>query len=97
MLTSISGKQGVFMRTLVEKEIASVSGGDWSLGFDFGIIDGKISGKETIQDMASGVASAASGAYWGARDAFADFWTALDLSNYYNSGCAGGGGGGGGR
>jgi hypothetical protein len=80
-------KQGVFMRNLNSRELECVSGGDWSIGFDAGVVEGEISGEETIQDIAASVANGASDAYWYARDAMADFYEAI--ANYYASVCGG--------
>jgi hypothetical protein len=80
------------MRTLNFKELEYVSGGDWSLGFDLGVIDGTLSGTETVQEIAGSIANGVSVAYGGAVGAMANFFTWWDPAGYYSSGCSGGGG-----
>ena len=62
------------MRELTVNELPCISGGDWSVELHGGVIDVTISGDEDVQDMAAAVSTVASGAYWGARDAMADFY-----------------------
>jgi hypothetical protein len=75
------------MRTLNSNETDQVSGGEWEIGFDFGVVEGSLSGPESIQDIASGIGDI----YGGAVDAMADFFTWLDPAGFYSS-CGGGGG-----
>lgn len=70
------------MRKLDEAELNVVSGGAWSFSVEFAGVSIEFSGEETIQDIVGG-------AYWGARDAMADMFTALDPAGYYSSGCSG--------
>ena len=68
------------MRKLDEAELNSVSGGDWSFSLDFGGVGIEVSGEETIQEIVGG-------AYGGAVDAMANFFTWWDPAGYYSSGC----------
>ena len=62
------------MRELRLLEMEQVSGGDWTVELNGGVVKVIVSGEESIQDMAAAGASLASDAYWGARDAVADFY-----------------------
>lgn len=75
------------MRTLNCGELEFVSGGDWSFEVDLGVTKWIVSGDETLQDMVGSAADAVSGAYGGAVDAMADFFTWWDPAGYYSSGC----------
>ena len=69
------------MRTLNVMELDSVSGGDWSITVSLGnVFEGTISGTESIQEIVGG-------AYGGAVDAMANFFTWSDPAGYYSSGC----------
>jgi hypothetical protein len=70
------------MRTLNNVEAEHVSGGEWHLDFDLGFINGGFSGPESVQQVVGG-------AYYGAVDAMADFFTWWDPAGYYDSGCGG--------
>jgi hypothetical protein len=62
------------MRALNCTELDVVSGGDWTIEVDFGIVRGVLEGSESIQDIASGIGNAISDAYWTARDETADLY-----------------------
>lgn len=80
------------MRNLNTNEVESVSGGDWRFAFDFQVVEGEISGDESIQEIAAAASNYATGAYWAARDAMADFYERVANSVAYDLGCGGGGG-----
>ena len=62
------------MRELTGKELQCVSGGDWSVELNAVVVKVTVEGEEDVQDMTAAVATVASGAYWSARDAMADFY-----------------------
>ncbi len=68
------------MRTLNSMELENVSGGDWSWEVDLGITKFIVSGEESVQEIVGG-------AYGGAVDAMANFFTWWDPAGYYSSGC----------
>lgn len=69
------------MRFLDKDEITNVSGGNWKVNLDLGIIEVELSGTETGGQI-----------YGGAVDYMADFFTWWDPAGYYGSTCSGGGG-----
>jgi hypothetical protein len=75
------------MRELDSRELAQVSGGEWEGELDFGVARIKVSGPETIQEIANSAVGAVSDAYWGARDAVADAFEWMAIGWEYSARC----------
>jgi hypothetical protein len=75
------------MRILNSKELECVSGGDWHIGFDFGVVDGWAEGDESPQEILQGAGNVISDAYWTARDATADLYEWIASGWAYSASC----------
>ncbi len=78
------------MRELDYKEAELVSGGAWEFEADFGITKIVFKGDESVQDMASAVATVASGAYGAAVAATTDLFEWMANGWNYSAACSGG-------
>lgn len=75
------------MRELNGMELNCVSGGNWELELNGGVISVTLSGDESVQDMAAAVANVASSTYWAARDATADLFEWMAIGWEYSARC----------
>jgi len=75
------------MRSLDDQELEAVSGGEWEVALHGRGVDVTISGNESVQEIAQAAANVVSDAYWGARDAMADFYAWYAAGWNYAASC----------
>lgn len=76
------------MRTLNGTEVGVVAGGDWSVTFKSLGVEATVSGEESVQEIAAAAATVVSDAYWGSRDAMADFYEWAAAGWNYSMACS---------